>query len=74
MNGPDEVRFLRSIDPDTYLEKIPPRRFVMIHSKSDAVIPIEYARRTYKKALEPKAMHIVECATHGRCIGHRLRK
>jgi dienelactone hydrolase len=67
MNGPDAVRFLLSIDPDTYLKKIPPRRFVMIHSSNDTVIPIEYARRTYEKALEPKAIHIVECATHGRC-------
>jgi fermentation-respiration switch protein FrsA (DUF1100 family) len=67
MNGPDAVKFFRSIDPDTYLEKIPPRRFVMIHSKSDGVIPIEYARRTYEKAPVPKAMHIVGCATHGRC-------
>ncbi|HPJ85202.1 MAG TPA: alpha/beta hydrolase [Methanothrix sp.] len=67
MTNPDAVKFLRSIDPDTYLKKIPPRKFVMIHSKSDPVIPIAYARRTYEKAPEPKAMHIVECATHGRC-------
>jgi len=67
MNGPDTVKFFRSIDPDTYLDRIPPRRFVMIHSLNDTVIPIDYANRTYEKALEPKAMHIVECSTHGRC-------
>jgi len=67
VTNPDAVKFLRSIDPDTYLEKIPPRRFVMIHSKSDALIPIDYARRTYEKALEPKEMHVVGCATHGLC-------
>ncbi|AET64856.1 alpha/beta hydrolase [Methanothrix harundinacea] len=67
MSGPDAVRFLRSIDPDTYLERIPPRRLVMIHSKNDTVIPVDSASRTYQKALEPKAMHIVDCATHGRC-------
>ncbi len=67
MNGPDTVRFLRSIDPDTYLDRIPPRRFVMIHSLNDTVIPLDSARRTYEKALEPKEMHIVECAIHGRC-------
>lgn len=67
MNGPDTVRFLRSIDPDTYLDRIPPRRFVMIHSLNDTVIPLDSARRTYEKALEPKEMHIVGCAIHGRC-------
>lgn len=67
MNGPDTVKFFRSIDPDAYLKNISPRRFVMVHSRNDTVIPIDYARRTYEKALQPKAMHIVGCATHGRC-------
>jgi len=67
MKGPDAVKFFRSIDPDTYLKNIPPRRFVMIHSSNDTVIPFAYANRTYEKALEPKEMHIAECATHGRC-------
>ncbi len=67
MNDPDTVKFFRSIDPDTYLGRIPPRRFVMIHSLNDSVIPFDYANRTYEKALEPKDMYIVECATHGRC-------
>ncbi len=65
--GPDTIKFFRSIDPDTYLGRIPPRKFVMIHSLNDPVIPFDYANRTYEKALEPKDMHIVECATHGRC-------
>jgi fermentation-respiration switch protein FrsA (DUF1100 family) len=67
MNGPNAVKFFRSIDPDTYLKRIPPRRFVMIHSSNDPLISFDSANRTYEKALEPKAMHIVECATHGRC-------
>ena len=64
---PEVLRFYRSIDPDTYLERIPPRRFVMIHSKNDTVITVNSASRTYQKALPPKAMHLVDCATHGRC-------
>lgn len=67
MGGPDTIKFFRSIDPDTYLSRIPPRRFVMIHSLNDPVIPFDYANRTYEKALEPKDMHTVECATHGCC-------
>jgi pimeloyl-ACP methyl ester carboxylesterase len=67
MNGPDAVKFFRSIDPETYLKEIPPRRFVMIHSSNDTLISFDSARRTYEKALEPKAMHVVGCVTHGRC-------
>lgn len=64
---PDMIRFYKSIDPETYLGKIPPRRFVMIHSVNDTVIPYASAEQTYAKAVEPKELHTVECATHGYC-------
>jgi dienelactone hydrolase len=67
LDDPDAVQFYRSIDPETYLGKITPRKFVMLHSLNDPIIPYEYADRTYKKALEPKEMHTVGCAVHGRC-------
>ncbi|HSD58062.1 MAG TPA: acetylxylan esterase [Methanotrichaceae archaeon] len=67
LKDPEAVRFYRSIDPETYLGKIPPRKFVMFHSQNDPIIPYEYANRTYSKALEPKGFHTVECAMHGRC-------
>ncbi|MCD6456694.1 MAG: alpha/beta hydrolase [Methanophagales archaeon] len=69
LNDPDVIRFYRSIDPDTYLGKIPPRKFVMIHSLNDTVIPYESAQQTYAKAGESKELHTVECATHGYCEG-----
>ena len=69
LNDPDVIRFYRSIDPDTYLGKIPPRKFVMIHSLNDTVIPYESAQQTYAKAGESKELHTVECATHGYCKG-----
>ena len=39
----------------------------MIHSVNDTIIPYESAEQTYAKALEPKELHTVECATHGYC-------
>ena len=67
LNGPEVIRFYKSIDPDTYLDKIPPRKFVMIHSLNDTVIPYENAQQTYAKASEPKELHTVGTATHGYC-------
>lgn len=63
----DAVRFYRSIDPETYLGKIPPRRLVMMHSLKDPIIPYELANRTFMKAFEPKALYTVTCAVHGHC-------
>jgi len=59
------IRFYRSIDPDTYLGFIPPRRFVMMHSVNDTIIPISLARRTFEKAREPKQFYAVSTGTHG---------
>jgi dienelactone hydrolase len=65
--GHEAVLFYRSIDPETYLGRIAPRKFVMLHSLNDPIIPYEYANRTYEKALMPKEMHTAKCALHGRC-------
>ena len=67
LNDPEEIRFYQSIDPETYLDKIPPRKFVMIHSLNDTVIHYENALRTYAKADKPKELHTVGTATHGYC-------
>jgi hypothetical protein len=67
LQNADAIRFYRSIDPDTYLSKIPNRTLVMIHSQNDPIIPIELAEQTYAKAFVPKVMHIVQCAKHGYC-------
>jgi dienelactone hydrolase len=59
------IRFYRSIDPDTYLGFIPPRKFVMMHSVNDNIIPINLAENTFKKAKEPKQFYSVTTGTHG---------
>jgi hypothetical protein len=58
-------QFYRSIDPDNYLELISSRRFVMLHSVNDSIIPYELALRTFDKAEEPKAIYPINGSTHG---------
>jgi dienelactone hydrolase len=67
LNDPEAIRFYTSIDPETYLSTIPPRKFVMIHSVNDTIIPYENAEATFVKAQEPKELHTVACTTHGYC-------
>ncbi|VVB97411.1 Acetyl xylan esterase (AXE1) [uncultured archaeon] len=66
------IRFYRSIDPDTYLSSIPPRKFVMMHSVNDNIIPINLAENTFKKAKEPKQFYEVTTGTHGFSEGMRV--
>ncbi len=61
------VRFYRSIDPDTYLSKVAPRPFAMIHSSNDTVIPYQLAEQTYMLASQPKSFDTVGCNKHGYC-------
>jgi dienelactone hydrolase len=67
LQDPDRIRFFRSIDPDTYLDEIPPRKLVMIHSRNDTVIPYGLAQSTYAKAAQPKDFDLVGCNLHGYC-------
>ncbi len=65
------IRFYRSIDPDTYLGLLPPRKFVMLHSVNDNIIPIVLAENTFSKAKEPKQFYSVTTGTHGFSEGMR---
>jgi fermentation-respiration switch protein FrsA (DUF1100 family) len=67
LKGSEMIRFYRSIDPETYLGRVPPRPLVMMHSKNDTVIPYGYAEQTYARALPPRNLHPVDCAKHGYC-------
>lgn len=64
----DIIRFYRSIDPETYLFKIPPRPLAMIHSSNDTVIPRQLSERTYAMASQPKSFDRAGCTTHGYCM------
>jgi hypothetical protein len=59
------IRFLRSIDPESYLDKLAPRKLVMIHMEHDSIISVYMAKTTYDKAEEPKAFYPIEGTGHG---------
>ncbi len=65
------LRFYRSIDPDTYINSIPPRRFVMMHSVNDSIIPLGFAQNTFGKAKQPKMFYKIETGNHGFSEGMR---
>ncbi len=67
LSEPNMIRFYKSIDPETYLKKIPPRKLVMLHSLNDPIVPYQYANLTYSLALQPKELHTVNCSLHGHC-------
>jgi pimeloyl-ACP methyl ester carboxylesterase len=61
----NQTRFLRSIDPDTYLDRLPPRKLVMMHMINDSIISLELAQVTYEKADDPKVFYPFEGNGHG---------
>lgn len=63
----NQVRFYRSIDPETYLSRIAPRPLIMIHSLNDTIIPYQLAEQTYALGMKPKRLHTVGCSVHGYC-------
>ncbi len=65
------LRFYSSIDPDTYLKSISPRRFVMMHSVNDSIIQIGFAENTFRKAKEPKMFYKIGTGNHGFSEGMR---
>jgi dipeptidyl aminopeptidase/acylaminoacyl peptidase len=73
INTRDEeaIRFYRSIDPETYLGLIPPRKIVMMHSVNDTIIPLDLAERTFEKAKGPKQFYRIATGNHGYSEGMR---
>ncbi|MFA5887797.1 MAG: alpha/beta hydrolase [Candidatus Nanoarchaeia archaeon] len=63
-----EGKFMASIDPDWYINKISPRKIVMFHSKSDNVVPFAQAENTFSFASEPKEfIEMPSVCNHGQC-------
>jgi len=52
----DPVRFAASLEPSTYLTKIPPRPVWIFHNATDPIIPFESGEAFYDKAGEPKTL------------------
>lgn len=62
---PDVAEFFRSIDPEEYVAGVAPRRFVMIHSEADPVIPFALAEELFIAAEEPKLLVVSQEDIHG---------
>lgn len=64
-----EAKYVKSIDPDSYVAGISPRPFFMLHGTNDSKVPIDDARITFSVAKEPKKFHSAEGCGHGLCEG-----
>jgi dipeptidyl aminopeptidase/acylaminoacyl peptidase len=71
LNFPPSVeewaKSFRAIEPLRFVEKIPPRPFLILHGTRDDVVPVEHAHRLYEKVKGKADLILVEGA------GHRLR-
>ncbi len=69
-NGNDEKsKFIKSIDPDSYMAGIYPRKIAMMHNTYDKNVPFDSALITFQKAKEPKEFILIndtKC-NHGFC-------
>jgi uncharacterized protein len=59
--------YFLAIDPDRYVKDISPKKLVMLHSKTDDMIPLADAQYTFSVANEPKSFYTVDNCTHGYC-------
>ncbi len=66
-NNVDEntFTFYRSIDPDSYIATISPRKVIMFHASDDTVVPYSMAEDTFELAREPKSMYTINGSSHG---------
>lgn len=62
-----QERFLRSIDPDSYVASISPRPLVMFHAQNDTIVPIEEAKATFSLVNRPKEWVEFPPCGHGYC-------
>jgi uncharacterized protein len=52
------------VSPINWIDRISPRPLLLIHGDADELIPLEHARRLYRKAKEPKEFKIIPGAKH----------
>lgn len=63
----DWVNGFNEVAPIHWIDRISPRPLALIHGENDDLVPVEQARKLYKKAGQPKQLLIIPGA------GHRLR-
>ncbi len=53
-----------TVTPINWVDRISPRPLLLVHGDADELVPVEHARRLYKKAEEPKELKIIPGAQH----------
>lgn len=64
-NDLDINKFITSIEPGSYVSKLPPRKLVMFHFNNDTIIRVDMAKQLYDMAGEPKSWHVYDGDVHG---------
>jgi len=64
-DSPEVRSFVTSIEPATYVQKLPPRPLVLFHFTDDPIIPVAYGRSLYDSAGQPKAWYQYNGTVHG---------
>ena len=63
-----QEKFIASINPDMYMDKISPRKLAMFHARNDSVIPYFQAEMTFSLAKNPKRfVEMPAPCDHGYC-------
>jgi dipeptidyl aminopeptidase/acylaminoacyl peptidase len=57
-------RGFETVSPINWVDKISPRPLLLVHGDADELIPVQHARRLYRKAREPKELKIIPGAKH----------
>jgi dipeptidyl aminopeptidase/acylaminoacyl peptidase len=57
-------RGFETVSPINWIDKISPRPLLLVHGDADELIPLEHARRLYRKAKAPKELKIIPGARH----------
>jgi putative redox protein len=52
------------VTPINWVDKIAPRPLLVVHGDTDELVPVEHARKLYRKAKEPKELEIIPGARH----------
>ena len=53
-----------TITPINWIDRIAPRPLLLVHGDADEVIPLEHARRLYRKAKGPKELKVIPGGKH----------
>jgi dipeptidyl aminopeptidase/acylaminoacyl peptidase len=57
-------RGFETITPINWIDRISPRPLLLVHGDADEVIPLEHARRLYRKAKQPKQLKMIPGGKH----------